>query len=179
MRALRHTLAVLLSAAAALSFAGSANAQNNAAEKMTRSRALSRLKGCSRPRHADLCDEDDADFLIRLFWRGDTSLLKPLLDAGPYSDAALAEILGTFYEKVLEQHTRLFLRGLAPRPKQEQYELALAAGFTDGGGMSPKMLHEVRRNLRRVAAKRHDRLAPVARRCLAAIEEAARRTQTQ
>ena len=118
------------------------------------------------------CNEDTAIYLIGLFDQGDRALLKPLLDAGRNSDAALAEALGTFYSEVLLKHPHLFLRALVSRPLEEQRGLAYLAGGTDGGGMSDDDLRDVRRTLQHISQQRRSRLALVAGICLIEINKA-------
>lgn len=136
-----------------------------------RQRLIHAMRGCRDRPVTRGCSEDTALLLINLYERGDRTLLKPLLDAASDSDGALSELLGTFYNEVLEKHPRTFLRALATRPPKEQKQLGWFAGALDGPGMAPSELREVRARLRRFMRKR-DRLAPAARRCLAGVESA-------
>ena len=146
---------------------------------MTRSRALAGLRGCaSKPRSKD-CGDWAADFLINSYRQGDKAVLKSLLDAWPYSDGAMSEGLGTFYSDLLYKHPRTFLRAIAGRAKKERYKLCMAAGETDGSGMYDPILRDVRMRLRRIAAERHNGLAPIARACAKAVNEANRRVKGQ
>ena len=138
----------------------------------TRARALAQLKGCSNRPVALGCDENTAIYLIRLYQRGDSSLLHPLLDAGRRSDGALSAALADFYSEVLWKSPERFLRALATRPPKEQYDLARLAGGTDGSGMPDKMLEDVRKSLKRVVVGRRGTLVVVARRVLIAVDEA-------
>lgn len=135
-----------------------------------RRRLIKAMRGCNHRPLTMACDEDTAWLLIDLYERGDCTVLDPLLDAGAHSDAALSEMLGTFYGEVLEKHPRAFLRALAPRAAKEQRELAWLAGGLDGGGMADSELREVRSKLRQIGRRRHDQLGTVARRCLVEVE---------
>ena len=137
-----------------------------------RAAALRTLKGCAARPITLGCNEDTAGYLIGLYDRGDHSLLRPLLDAGRSSDGALAEILGDFYSNVLSKNPRLFLASVrSSRPKQ-QHRLCWMAGLTDGGGMGPQMLFDVRHSLRVISSQRNDPLSYVARVCLTSVNRA-------
>lgn len=168
---LRASGTILLCLASSLP-PGVSGAQNlRQSGELTRSNALAVLKGCATRPVTRGCSEDTADYLIRLYNRGDNRLLKPLLDAGPRSDGALAEMLGDFYAKVLWKHPRVFLESLSSRPRKEQKELAWMAGATDGGGMPADMLREVRHALTRFSSRR-SRLSSIARLCLKEVNRA-------
>jgi len=137
-----------------------------------RAAALRTLKGCSTRPITLGCSEDTAGYLIGLYERGDHSLLQPLLNAGPTSDGALAEILGDFYSNVLSQNPRAFLSAVRPRRVKDQRHLCWMAGVTDGGGMGTEMLRDVRHSLRVISSRRSDRLSSVARICLANVNRA-------
>src|SRR2546421_12838646 len=101
------------------------------------------------------CSEETAEEVIKLYNRGDKTVLKPLLDAGLTSDGALAEILGDFYAELLLKRPLEFLQALTPRPEKEQRQLAWLAGGTDGSGMSPETLHKVQASLKKIAKHRN------------------------
>ena len=121
---------------------------------LTRSKALTILKGCATRPVTLGCNEETAWYLIGLYNRGDRSLLKPLLDAGLTSDGALSEMLGDFYANVLWKHPHVFLEALRSRPRKEQKQLAWLAGAIDGSGMSANMLLDVRRTLGKLSSNR-------------------------
>lgn len=120
------------------------------------------LRGCSVDPIHD-CDEDTAAFVASLFQRGDDTLLEPLLKIGPKSDGALSESLGDFYADVLVHNTAKFLDGIQSFPPSVQKNLCTLAGGTDGSGMAPEDLQQVRKNLRRIGS-------PDAQRCLRAVD---------
>ena len=136
-----------------------------------RANALRTLKGCSTRPVTLGCSEDTAQYLIGLYDHGDQALLTPLLDAGMASDGALSESLGNFYAKVLWKASRTFLAALYVRPLAEQRHLSRMAGATDGSGMPPKVLHDVRRTLCETSSQR-GWLSSVARICLAEVNRA-------
>ena len=137
--------------------------------RMIRAEALRVLKGCANRPITLGCSEDTAGYLIDLYEHGDHLLLKPLLDAGLSSDGALTEILGTFYSDVLWKHPRAFLGSLSSRPSKQQRRLCNVTGGTDGSGMPPGALKDVRRTLARIMSQDQDRLSRVARICLSEV----------
>jgi hypothetical protein len=137
-----------------------------------RAAALRTLKGCAARPITLGCSEDTAGYLIKLYDRGDHSLLRPLLDAGGSSDGALAEILGDFYSTVLSKTPRLFLASVRLRLPKQQQHLCWMAGVTDGSGMGTQMLRDVRHSLRVISSQRSDPLSSVARICLASVTRA-------
>jgi hypothetical protein len=125
----------------------------------------------------DDCD-DAISQAIELFKRGDRQFLGPLLDMGIKRDTmgVFAESLGCFYgEILLGKNTRLFLAELLKRPQKEQRQLTEMAALMDGGGMSPKMLNEVRKELREISKQTDDPLAEAAKLCLQRVEAANKR----
>jgi hypothetical protein len=144
----------------------------SAGQSLNRKKALALLKGCSRSVQAKRCNEDTAEYLIRLYQRGDRSLLGPLLDAGVNSDGALAASLGVFYGELLRKEPVTFLKALISRPRKQQHELAFLAGAMDGSGMSKEMLREVQTKLIKIRARRGNRLSSVARLSLMEVNRA-------
>ncbi|HEY4934215.1 MAG TPA: hypothetical protein VII23_21835 [Terriglobales bacterium] len=127
------------------------------------------LRGCNSPRIKNGCDEDTAGFLIGLYRAGRKDVLKPLMIAGTGSyDGALAEMLGDFYANVLTTNATEFVDTIRPLPAARQNELCSEAGETDGSGMSPKTLAQVRKGLKAI----NDDLAL---RCLKQVNAANRR----
>jgi hypothetical protein len=137
----------------------------------SRRQALRIMKGCATRPVTLNCSEDTAEYLIRLYKRGDRTLLRPLLDASLHSDGALAESLGTFYSDVLYARPRTFLSGLRSRPQKQQRSLCWSAGATDGGGMNASTLRKVRSSLRAISST-NDSLAKVAKVCLYEVNRA-------
>jgi hypothetical protein len=137
-----------------------------------RAAALRALKGCSTRPITLGCSEDTAGYLIGLYDHGDRALLRPLLDAGIHSDAALSEMLGDFYSNVLSNNPRRFLSSLRSRSFKQQRHLCWMAGNTDGSGMGTDMLDHVRRSLRVIASRRNDPLSSIARPCLVNVNRA-------
>ncbi len=152
----------------------SAHADLSWGQSLSREKALSGLRSCSRSLSAEGCNEEASETLIGFYKSGDKTLLKPLLDAGLVSDGALSESLGTFYADVLFQEPRIFLMALASRPKKAQRHLARLAGSTDGSGMPKEMLREVKFKLRKMTTQRSSRLSSVARLCLSEVSKANR-----
>jgi hypothetical protein len=107
-----------------------------------------------------------SELLIGLFRTGDDHLLRPVMTMGPYGDGAFAQSLGSFYSTALWKRPRLFLSVLAGLPPRIQRADAMLAATTDGGGMDPEMLRDVKRSLQRIARNRRDRLSAMARLCL-------------
>jgi len=137
----------------------------------SRSEALRILKGCSTRPVTLNCSEDTAEYLVNLYNLGDHSLLPPLLDAGLHSDAAMSELLGTFYSDVLVLRPRSFLSSLQSRPRKQQSYLCSMAGYTDGGGLERSQFRKVKNSLHTLS-RRKDYLARVAGVCLSEINRA-------
>ena len=138
-----------------------AQAQTNRAD------ALRNLKGCSLRPIASGCNEGVAEYLIGLYDRGDFALMRPLVNAGYYSDGALSEVLGDFYANVLWKRPRNFLATLSSRSPHDQRTICMLASE-----MQRDQLGSVRRSLRRLSSPSDRRLSRVARICLAEIDRA-------
>jgi hypothetical protein len=147
-----------------------------ATRPMSRAKALRTLKGCATRPITRGCSEDTAGYVIKLYEHGDQSVLRPLLDAGLISDAALSEILGDFYAHVLWKSPREFLDQLNLHSKKEKESLCRLAATTDGSGMGGDMLRDVRRKLNQIRSQ-HGRLAPLAGMCLFEVNKANATTQ--
>jgi hypothetical protein len=146
--------------------------QRSWAQPTSRNKLLSMLSRCAQQRPPiQNCNEDTAAYAISLYDRGDRDLLKPLLHLGLRGDGALAEILGDFYAEVLWRRPALFLNSLRFWARKEQKELAWMAGAADGGGMSDKMLRDVRRSLNKISDRRSN-LSSLARLCLSEVNKA-------
>lgn len=138
---------------------------------INRSEGLKMLKGCGTRPITLNCNEDTADYIVKLYNRGDRTLLRPLLDAGLTSDGALSELLGEFYSEVLSTRPRSFLSSLRSRPNRQRRHLCRMAGFSDGGGMNDATLRRVRISLLALSSYK-DGLSSIARRCLIEVDRA-------
>lgn len=174
---LKPILALLLAASPAFFVKPVAQEEDLSTVKMTRARALKGLRGCPR-KHRD-CNDWSADFLIDLYWHGDRGVLDALLDAQPYGDGAMASGLGNFYAELLQKQPHVFLREISGRPAKKRFGICMAAGSTDGSGMSGSMRRDVRASLRRVARERGTRLARIARDCWDVASEADSHARSQ
>lgn len=122
------------------------------------------LRGCATHSVQFGCDEITGAFLEALYQRGHKDVLKPLMLYGKDSyNASLAELLGDFCSRVLANHTDEFLGAIRSMTPKDQRKVCEFAGSADGGGMNPKNLQQVRKNLKRI----NDDLAL---RCLRAVE---------
>lgn len=137
--------------------------------------ALLRIwQGCAVKDSTSECTEDTADFLLKLYVQGHKELLRPLLEGGPNSDAALAEELGTFFADQLEKNPNGFLTALASFPPRQQAAICELGGGTDGGGMGPEAERKVLHNLNRFGGKIAARCAHSVRAGNKAAEDAHR-----
>jgi hypothetical protein len=98
-------------------------------------------------------DDNTMELLIGLYDQGHHEFLRPLLAAGPKSDAALAEGLGTFYADQLEKDPVRFLAALSTFPAKVQGNLCELAGETDGGGMASESEQRVVKRLRLIGSR--------------------------
>src|SRR5690242_15605031 len=107
------------------------------------------LRQCQSTEHAD-CDEDTAELLIRLYERGHSDVLQPLVAAGVHSDGAMSELLGVFYGSVLKNHAGQFLQAARRLSPSGQKSVCKLAASGDGGGIDSKDGSQIRRSLRAV-----------------------------
>ena len=135
--------------------------------QLDRAAALRNLKSCSLRPVAPTCDERNAEYLIGLYDRGDLALLRPLINAGSYSDGALSEVLGDFYSKVLWKRPRTFVASLSSRSPHDQRTVCMLASE-----MGRNQLRSVTRSLGNMSSSRERRVSKVARMCLAEINRA-------
>ena len=149
-------------------FLAFANAQN---EKQTKRSALSRLNKCAIEFSGKNCNENDAQFLIDLYFRGEKDLLKPLLNAGLKSDGALTEILGTFYADILNTETKSFLFALSEKTKVEQIEISKRTVWADGSGNSIEWEARIKKKLTTIIRSNDKKLSPVAKVVAEQLEE--------
>lgn len=136
-----------------------------------RSQLLRELKKCETPGLPYDCDEMSVVNVAQLYEQGDTSVLPKLMDVAPHSDGALSAGLGSFFGDLLCHKPLTFLRAVSKRPRSEQDNLLFLAVAGDGGGMGCRGLDGVRHKLKTVARNRSDRLANLARRCLAQMNK--------
>ena len=136
-----------------------------------RKRLLTTLRTCTPNPRGAIC-ENAIEEAIKRFNRGDKALLRPLIALGPNSDAFVAEMLGDFYGNTLWKSPRLFLRAIADYPKKEQKEIAWHAATMDGGGMSDKMVSDIKLSLGKLAGEPRRRVGESAKVCLREIETA-------
>lgn len=162
---------VLFAAVLSLLCLSNAAALHRGPRAARRAELLGELRKCVYP-HKPGCSEDSVDRVAELYKQGDTGVLPKLMDVAPHSDGALAESLGVFFSDLLCHQPRTFLRAVATRPRSEQGDLLTMAAVADGGGMGCfKGMAALRRGLREISRNRNDRLAGLARRCLAQINE--------
>lgn len=137
-----------------------------------RKRVVDALQGCiQRSVKIDCDNENTAAYMIELFERGDTGLLRPLIDAGPTSDGALTAMLGPFYGEVFQKHPVLMLQTLAKLSKKDQQRIGFLSATGDGSGLgSNKMIRGIKMNLGRYAKETDNPLSPIARTCLLGFE---------
>lgn len=143
--------------------------------KENRARLLQAMQSCWQDSAAG-CEPLAASYLCALADRGDTRLLKPLLDAGTHDAPALAQPLGEFYGARLLDDPRAFLSRIRKWPAEEQRRIAVLAAAAPrrkpaSGGLSPAMRRDVVRDLEAITQRRRDQLKPVARIFLDAFAE--------
>jgi hypothetical protein len=90
------------------------------------------------------CDEDTAGYLIGLYSTGHADVLPALLSAGPKTDAAVAERLGTFYQEVLTQTPERFFSVVRSLANNQRSEVCEMAGKGDGGGIADDALNRAK-----------------------------------
>jgi hypothetical protein len=162
---------VMLAALALLCFP-TAQAKQATSREPSRGRLLRELRKCLYPaRPPYQCDEMSVDGVARLYERGDRSVLTKLMDVARNADGALAEALGDFFSGLLCDKTETFLNAVARRPRSEQDTLLFLASSGDGGGMGCRRMGILRRRLKLISQRRNGRLAGVARRCLAQVDD--------
>jgi hypothetical protein len=125
------------------------------------------LRQCQSTEHAD-CDEDTAEFLIRLYELGHSDVLQPLVAAGVRSDGAMSELLGVFYGSVLKNHAGQFVQTAKRLSPAEQESVCELAAVGDGGGIDPKDGLEIHRSLHSIGGS-------VVVRCLRVFDAADKR----
>lgn len=149
-------------------FTNNVNAQN---EIPTKKAALARLDKCVvEPSDYD-CSADNVQYLIRLYYKGEKDLLKPLLNAGLKSDEDLSETLGDFYADTLIRETESFLLVLSENKKEEQIYLIRMTFRSDGSGNTPEWESNVKAKLKKIIELNDKKLSPTAKVCAEQLEE--------
>lgn len=147
-----------------------AAAQPRKAPAAKRAQLLKELKKCAAPQQSD-CDEMSLYKAADLYKQGDINMLSVIMDVAPHSDGALSEALGEFFSGLLCQHTETFLHAVANRPAREHGHLLMLAASADGGGMGCQRMKALRKKLKTLAQNKKQRLANIARRCLAEVNK--------
>lgn len=109
---------------------------------------LQLLHSClSRPNESpedDVCDARLLDYVTNLYWRGDESLLPPLLQVADARRDVIGEI-GTFYSNLLERRTADLLGAMRELSPEKQLLICGLAGDDDLGINGPKFDRVARR----------------------------------
>jgi hypothetical protein len=96
---------------------------------------LGLLRSClARPKESSedhICDEDLLDYISNLYWRGDATLLQPLLELADTCGDVLGSI-GAFYADLLDRHLGATLDGLGTLDPQQQQVVCGLAGDSLG-----------------------------------------------
>ncbi|MGB0064386.1 MAG: hypothetical protein WBP85_08055 [Terracidiphilus sp.] len=125
-----------------------------------RDRLTKQLNDCLLPGKVP-ATEDQADFdtcdrhlfgeIANLYWRGDASLLQPLLQVANRDENAV-EGSGKFYSDLLDRRTEIALKGIGQLPPHKQHAVCERAVQGDLESDSPK-LQRVEANLRAVSSE--------------------------
>jgi hypothetical protein len=88
----------------------------------------------------DVCDSNAGlvDYLANLYWRGDSELLTPLMNAAD-SSSYVMDPVGTFYAELLDRRSADALHVIAGLPVQKQIATCEQAGHDDLSLDPPKM----------------------------------------
>ena len=126
-----------------------------------------KLNSClARPKESpedDICDPRLFDYVTNLYWRGDDTLLVPLLKLADSRRDVIGEI-GAFYSNLLERRTADVVREMQGLPIDAQLMICGLAGQDDLGRNGPK--HD------RVVEKLKATNTEVADRCVQEAERA-------
>lgn len=87
------------------------------------------------------CDEDTAGYVIGLYSDGHKEVLHALFAVGIRSDAALSELLASFYGDVLSSSPQEFIDTVRSFSSADQRQLCEMTGAGDGGGVSVDVLN--------------------------------------
>jgi hypothetical protein len=85
------------------------------------------------------CDYELTDDVINLYWRGDKTLLQPLLDLAHWHDKDVADDIGTFYGDLLDRQPDVVLSSLRTMDAEHQNRVCEFAGEDDFWLDSPQM----------------------------------------
>lgn len=97
------------------------------------------LSNPNRPAMEDICDNTKLyQYLANLYWRGDSGLLFPLLQAAGETQAGVVDGAGVFYADLLDRRPVEILKGLTGIPVEEQSIVCKLAGKDDLSFNSPK-----------------------------------------
>jgi hypothetical protein len=94
----------------------------------------------------DSCDKRLFNELVNLYWRGDASLLQPLLEVADHEGGA-TDNAGSFYATLLDQRTAIALEAIEKLPDEKQRSVC-ARSVEDDLRFDPPKLDRVARNLR-------------------------------
>ncbi len=129
---------------------------------------LETLNAClARPKESpedDVCNGRLLDYVTNLYWRGDSTLLQPLLQlADPRRD--VIDDVGRFYADLLDRHTAATVDGLRKLDPEKQRVICKLAGEDEYSLDEPK--------LERVTERLHAVGDETANQCLRVAEQAA------
>lgn len=130
------------------------------------------LAGCHAPENdvaaddesEEICDPALFSEIANLYWRGDDTLLLPLLEPANY-DWSVVQDAGRFYSDVLDRRTEKALKGISQLPPHKQRAVC-ARSVEDDLRFDPPKLARVEASLRTISSE-------TASDCLKAIEAAA------
>jgi hypothetical protein len=136
--------------------------------QQNRDSLLDQLNVClARPRESledDVCDGRVLDYVTNLYWRGDSTLLQPLLRLADSRKDVIHEI-GRFYADLLDRRTETIVDGLSELVPEKQMVICQLAGEDEFSIDEPK-LERVTERLRAIGNE-------TAKQCLRVAEKAA------
>jgi len=140
----------------------------NAEYRQNREFLLKRLNTCiDRPKDSpedEVCDGTLLDYVTNLYWRGDSTLLQPLLQLADSRKDVIHEI-GRFYADLLDRHAATTVDGLSKLAPEKQRTICRLAGEDEYSIDEPK--------LERVTEHLHAIRNETANQCLGLAEKAA------
>jgi hypothetical protein len=129
---------------------------------------LGRLNACiARPKESpedEVCDGTLLEYVTNLYWRGDSTLLQPLLQLADSRKDVIHEI-GRFYADLLDRHTATAVDELGKLAQEKQRLICQLAGEDEYSLDQPK--------LERVTQRLHGIGNQAANQCLQVAETAA------
>jgi hypothetical protein len=146
-------------------------AQHSRYSQEQRAKLLSQLKKCEPRGQKPGCEEFIVADVVKLYKRGDHSVLRNLMDVAPNSDGALSEELGEFFSEILCDRPRDFLTAVLKRNIGEHENLLFLAAVADGGGMGCRNISSLRRSLIAIKKDRKDKLHRLAVVCLTLVNK--------